>query len=388
MADYKTETDYAIIGAGIVGSALAWQLARAGHRVALLERRTVASGASGGPGHRGVRANNRDLREIPLALRALQIWPTLSTALGREAGFSPLGGLSIGEAERIKGSHGRVTLEARAAVQNAFGVRTEILDQAGVREKLPQVSRNVRYALFNPNDGIADHTTATRAFAATAVEAGAELREGATVQRIIDQEGGELAIELAGGARLSVRHRVIVLANTQVPSLLRASFDLSLPVWSFNPQVATVRVPRELKLDYLVNHNSRSLSLKRADADHVTVTGGAVGHWDDASETGQPDLTTLSQSLAALTATFPITATGSSVVSVEASRADSSSFDQIPIIDEVPGHRRVLFGTGWSGHGFAIGPAVAELLAHWLRDGKKPAVLEPFRLARFHPESH
>ncbi|ALM82864.1 FAD-binding oxidoreductase [Bordetella sp. N] len=376
--------DYVIVGAGIFGTALAWNLVGAGASVTVLERRTVASGASGGPGHRGVRANNRDLRELPLVVRALEIWPTLTEALGQQSGFERIGGLSIGEAERIRGSQGRVTLQARADVQNAYGARTEILDEAGVRARLPQVSGNVKYALYNPDDGIADHTQATRAFAAAAQARGVELREGAEVVAV-REEGGVASVILASGEHVRAGRAVILAANTHVDGLLTESFGLRLPVWTFNPQVATIKVSRALKLDHLVNHNSRSLSIKRADADHVTVTGGGVGTWDDATEIGTSNLNTLSASLAALTATFPITAADAHVVDVEASRADSSSVDQIPIIDRVPGHPAVWFATGWSGHGFAIGPAVAEAVAQGLLEQRIPAVLQPFGLHRFRP---
>ncbi|MCH3788361.1 FAD-dependent oxidoreductase, partial [Campylobacter jejuni] len=94
-------------------------------------------------------------------------------------------------------------------------------------------------------------------------------------------------------------------------------------------------------------------------------------------------LSTLSASLTALTATFPITATDTVVTRLDASRADSSSVDQIPIIDQVAGQEGVYYATGWSGHGFAIAPAVSEAVAAWLASGKRPAVLDPFGAARF-----
>lgn len=379
----EVSTDYVIVGAGIFGASLAWTLAGAGHSVTVLERREVASGASGGPGHRGVRANNRDLRELPLAVRALQIWPTLTERLGTDSGFEALGGLSLGELERVGGTHGRVTLAARAAVQNAYGARTEILNAAGVREKLPHVSDKVIYALYSPNDGIADHTVATRAFASAAVALGARLIEGATVQAVQSGTDGGASVTLTDGRVFAAKRAVVLAANTQVPKLLQAAFGLQLPVWSFNPQVAQLRVSRELKLDYLINHSNRTLSIKRADADHITVTGGAVGRWDDETETGNTDLSTLSASLTALTATFPLTSTDTEVTHLDASRADSSAVDQIPIIDRVPGHEGVLYATGWSGHGFAIAPAVSEAVAAWLTTGTRPEVLAPFGLARF-----
>ena len=70
--------DYVIVGGGIHGCAVAWELATRGADVLLLEAKSIASGASGGLGERGVRANGRDLRELPLMRLAYDIWPTPS----------------------------------------------------------------------------------------------------------------------------------------------------------------------------------------------------------------------------------------------------------------------------------------------------------------------
>ena len=78
-------TDYVIIGGGVYGCATAWHLAKAGASVTVLERWTVASGASGGPGHRGVRANWRDRRELPLMREAYPVWDALHETLGKTA---------------------------------------------------------------------------------------------------------------------------------------------------------------------------------------------------------------------------------------------------------------------------------------------------------------
>ena len=65
--------DFVIIGGGVYGVATAWHLARTGASVTVLERKTVASGASGGPGRRGVRANFRDRRELALMRAAYPV---------------------------------------------------------------------------------------------------------------------------------------------------------------------------------------------------------------------------------------------------------------------------------------------------------------------------
>ena len=64
-------------------------------------------------------------------------------------------------------------------------------------------------------------------------------------------------------------------------------------------------------------------------------------------------------------------------------RAETNALYQIPIIDRVPGTSNVLVGCGWTGHGWAIAPAVAPHLAHWALDGSAPDALKPFSLGRF-----
>ena len=64
-------------------------------------------------------------------------------------------------------------------------------------------------------------------------------------------------------------------------------------------------------------------------------------------------------------------------------RAEMISVDGIPIIDYLPGAANMLVGTGWSGHGWAIAPAVAKLMARWALSGERPEMLAPFGYGRF-----
>ena len=70
--------DFVIVGGGVYGAGVAWELARRGAEVLLVEAQRVASGASGGLGKRGVRANGRDLRELPLMRLAYELWPSFA----------------------------------------------------------------------------------------------------------------------------------------------------------------------------------------------------------------------------------------------------------------------------------------------------------------------
>lgn len=81
--------DVVIIGAGVIGCAAAYNLAKKGRSVTVLDREpNVGEGASSRNGG-GVRQSGRDGRELPLAMYAVKnIWPTLSDELGADASMS------------------------------------------------------------------------------------------------------------------------------------------------------------------------------------------------------------------------------------------------------------------------------------------------------------
>ena len=108
--------DFVIVGGGVYGCGVAWELAKRGAEVLLLEAKTIASGASGGLGKRGVRANGRDVSELPLMRLAYERWPTLHEEIGAETGYVRSGHLLLIEREPEYR-----TLAARAWLQTQQG---------------------------------------------------------------------------------------------------------------------------------------------------------------------------------------------------------------------------------------------------------------------------
>jgi sarcosine oxidase subunit beta len=70
------------------------------------------------------------------------------------------------------------------------------------------------------------------------------------------------------------------------------------------------------------------------------------------------------------------------LLSAEAERAEGIAIDMLPIVDRLPGLESAWVATGWSGHGWAIAPAVADLMAAWMLTGDRPPELAPFGLSR------
>ena len=168
--------DYVIVGGGIYGCTVAWELAKAGEDALLLEAKSIASGASGGLGERGVRASGRDLRELPLMRLAYEIWPVLHEQIAGFTGYRRLGHLLLIERE--------VDLAGAAAqvwMQNQNSIESRLLDAGQLRELEPQISENVIAAIYCPKDGVADHTATTRAMANAARQSGARIIENAQV---------------------------------------------------------------------------------------------------------------------------------------------------------------------------------------------------------------
>jgi sarcosine oxidase subunit beta len=110
-----------IVGGGVYGAAVAWHLASRGEAVELIEAGTIASGASGGPGRRGVRANGRDYREIPLMVRARELWPGLHESLGTAPLYETTGQIQLFEREIDL-----APAEARAVLQNRLGIESRV----------------------------------------------------------------------------------------------------------------------------------------------------------------------------------------------------------------------------------------------------------------------
>ena len=364
-----------IIGGGVYGAAVAWHLAKRGEAVELLEAKTVASGASGGPGRRGVRANCRDHRELPLMARARALWPTLHERLGTDPLFERTGHLQL-----IERPVDMPRAEVRAALQSRFGIPTAYLSEGEMRELEPATAPFVKAALHCPDDGVAFHAATTRAYAANAQKAGVTIREGVTVDRLVTRDGKVVAVATTAGDEIPVNGRLFILANSGVRSLVEPWLDL--PTWNLCLQVLVSKPLAENPIRHLVGHASRTLSLKREPDGRLMISGGRLGHWDQRTGTGTPIQSEVDANVADAVAVYP-SLEGIEIEAADTGHLEADSIDGIPVIDQLPDNPHVIYASGWTGHGWAIAPAVAELLAQWALDDRRPDLLAPFAFSRF-----
>lgn len=369
--------EYVIVGGGIYGVATAWALATRGADVLVLEASAVAAGASGGIGKRGVRANGRDLREMPLMRVAYDRWPGLDAELGASTGYERIGHLQLYDR-----SHDVGAAAVRARVQTAMGIPTAHLEGDRVREVEPGLGPKVLGGLHAPLDGVADHEATTHAYAQAAQRAGATIRTNAAVVGLALTGGAVRSVTLADGSSIDVGRELLLLNNGGIAGLLEQDLACRLPVWTVFPQVVRSTPAPRAPFRSLIGHMHRPVALKMIPGASVMLSGGWRGRWNADRGRSETIPASVTGNWAEAVSLFP--AIGElEIAESMADRAETTCLDLVPVIDRVPGASNVLVACGWSGHGWAIAPAVAPLLAEWALGGHSPEPLRPFALSRF-----
>lgn len=369
------KSDFIIVGGGVHGMAAAYNLALRGEEALVVEAESIAAGASGGFGQRGVRANRRDLRELPLMREANEIWPTLHEELGTSTGYARTGGVYLIDGPARSGFKGLGSAEIYARAQSALGIATEVWNRDRVRAEYPGIADEIEAASFVPTDGVASHDQTTHAFASAAVQRGVSVIENTRVTAVETKlDGSAAAVITAGGERILVGKALLLANNTGVRELVIETAGIDLPIWTIYPQGSRLRTRQEARIPRLTAHETRSLSVKML-GDEIMLTGGWRGR-----DGGVVD-EALQGNIAVLQSVFPYL-DDLEIISADASRAESASVDQLPIVGRVAPNVHV--ATGWSGHGWAIAPAVARHLAEALISNSDSAALSAFSPSRFH----
>jgi len=127
-------TEIAIVGGGVIGASIAWQLARRGANVTLIERDRLAAGASAG----GVRQLGRDPREMPLAIASIARWQTLEAELEANVEFRTGGQLRVAKREQDA-----PLLRQQAAEHRALGLDIRFVEGLELRRIAPDLAPGI-----------------------------------------------------------------------------------------------------------------------------------------------------------------------------------------------------------------------------------------------------
>ena len=383
MSASQQAADVVIVGGGIMGTSLAWQLARRGAgRVTLLERSVVAAGGSGKTGAL-LRRHYSNRPEAILAHRGWQTFAAWPELVGGGPVHTPLG--LIVTVETGSGYEDNVErLHRNVALQNAVGIPSRVVDRAELHELQPQADwSDVTHAAFEPDSGYVDAIAATHGMARAAQDAGAVVREGTLA----------LGIETAGDRVQGVRTSdgliptgtVVVAAGPWTPQIMRTA-GVAVPIAALRVQVAIAQRPLDIESHMIYLDTAAGIFARPWGPGRTLIgLGGGDQHdpvdpdrHDPGADPGYGDL-----AIAALARRLPAMR-GAAYLHGHAGLYDMTP-DAHPIIGPA-GPEGLYLMAGFSGAGFKKGPAVAEAMADVLfHPGHGPdwVDLRPFALQRF-----
>ena len=127
-----TNVDYIIVGGGVIGCAIAYNLAKAKASVLVLEKSEIGTGASSRNGG-GVRQSGRDPRELPVAMFGVrELWPTLWEELDADVEYHKKGNLRLG-----KTAEHRKVLEKLVSQGQSAGLEQTLIDYDEIKDHQP-----------------------------------------------------------------------------------------------------------------------------------------------------------------------------------------------------------------------------------------------------------
>ena len=417
--------DVVVIGGGIMGAASALFLARAGRSVVVVEKGRIA-GEQSGRNWGWVRQQARDVDELPLMIESNRMWRTAERELGADIEWTQGGNLALArDPDRI------AFFEEWLAVADEKGLDSRLLTPSEVSAILPDVQGEWLGAMFTPSDGHAEPMKATWAFARAAETAGATIVEGCAVDQIIVEGGRVTGVETERGF-IRAQH-VICAAGVWSARLLRYA-GIDLPVRVVRSTVAST-TPIGPLTEMAVGYHPVVSFRQRRDGTVYIASGG----WSDYDVTlqsfrhlrmffpnyvknrrmirihvGRPLGSDVTRTLIPWTRDrFPwrtqrVLSPPASEEKVRQSVIDfhklfpslefevvnrwagyiDTTPDAVPVIDLLDKPAGLVIATGFSGHGFAMGPIVGRVVAELVVDGASEFDLSAFRLRRFRDGSY
>ncbi len=412
--------DVVVIGGGIIGASTAFFLAQKGISVAMCEKGHIA-GEQSSRNWGFCRQQGRDPRELPLIGESLRIWRTIDRTIEGDTGFRQAGIVYLAEDEKAAAAHEKWLDYARP-----YQLDTRRIAGPELAALLPGAARQWPSALHTASDGRAEPQKAAPAIAVAVRRLGGTVLTDCAV-RGLDTAAGRIAgvvtekgriacgsVVLAGGAwsRLFCRNLGITLPQLKVRgSVMRTSAVANAPEASLWAPGLGLR--KRLDGGYSVAHGSLTDvdigpdNFRLLKAFWPALRGAHTGlrlrfgkrFLEEMAEPARwpldrespfervrvldpaPSADLLDVAAAQLRADFP--AFKDARIEERWAGYIDVTPDAVPVISPVEQLSGFFIATGFSGHGFGIGPGAGRLMAD-LVSGAPPIVdPAPYRFARF-----
>ena len=363
--------DVVIIGGGVMGSAIAYNLAKEGLKPAVIERGDIGGEASGSNGG-GVRQSARNLKEMPLAMESIRMYGHLHEELGMDVEYVREGNLRLCASEEEVDA-------MRKSVENqkAVGLELEMLDRKKILEINPYVSEKVMGASYCPTDGHANPLLVTYAFFKKAKSLGAQFFTHEAVTDIRLQKGKVTAIVTD---KQVIETDLVVNAAGVSGRKVANMVGLDLPMKPvFSEALITEPYPPVFK--QMIGH-AKGLFYGRQTVHGPFFWGGFVGTETFIHQEGKPLFHYIGPAISRMLIDYFPALKDLHVIRTWSGLIAQMS-DAIPVLgltEEVPGF---VFATGFSGHGFGLAPVIGRLISELIMDCGTSIPIHDFCYGRF-----
>ena len=407
MPETPESSDVVIVGAGIAGISAAWFLHQAGLRVVVCEKGFVA-GEQSSRNWGWIRQQGRDQAELPIVMESMRLWQEIADQLDSDIGYQREGSLYLCKNDEDMAEHDRFMSFAPT-----YGLDTTRLNRQQLEALVKDCPSQWRSALYTSDDARAEPSLAVPAMAKTLADRGVSIIENCAVEKILTQsqrvtgvltEHGEIraaSVLCAGGAWSTFLLRG---CGIRLPQLtVKASVARTAPaplIFNGNAAGSTISFRRRLDGGYTVASSDyleilpsaghlrfvkdflpllrSSLGKLRIRIPELTIDTNFTRH---RTLNPIPTAKTIARIKQRLGERVP------ALKDIELVEAWSGMIDAlpdvVPVLDRADPIDGLFISTGFSGHGFGIGPAAGKIVANLIQGNTVEYDLARFRLARF-----
>jgi len=369
--------DFIIIGGGIVGASVAYNLARLGAKnVVLLERGEINSGGTAKScaivrTHYSIKAN------LIHAVESLKIFSNFPDIVGGDAGFQKTGYMILGPEEH------RRPMEAVFRAQNQHGVDTRILSKEEATELHPLLQvDDVGVIGYDSQTGYCDPHLVTTSYANRAKELGATVLTDTPVTGL-SQNGAVTTVETPAG---NFQSPAVVIATGPWAHNFGSILGIEFPFVVSRHKVITLKInqPYQPGWPIIKDLTTPDKLYFRPETGGVVLIGtGDHGDpiTDPDSLTDHVDMAHIERIATLMTHRMPTFAEAQYTAGWTGPYDITPDWN--PLVGPIPGHEGLFIATGFSGHGFKLAPTIGEGLAQLVM-GQTPRVpIDMYDMSRF-----
>ena len=367
--------DAVIIGGGVMGCSILYNLACRGVTdTVLLERDVLASGSTG-RSQAILRMHYSNEVTTRLAWDSLAVFRDFTEIVGVPSGYTKTGYFII------VGPEDRDAMMANVHMQRSVGVDTSTVTAEDVREIAPMIEPGEGESFaYEPDSGYADPYSVTTGYANAARESGARVMSG-TPAAGIEITAGRVTAILTRNGRIETSVAVVAAGPWAGPLL--ASIGVDVPLRPIRHQVIMLRRPQDAVPDHPIIGDVVNDMSPRPDVGNLTLIGVGEDEESDPESFNQGvDMPMVEQTFQKLVRRMP--GMTNALFRGGWSGLFTITPDWHPVLDRVDGIDGLHVAVGFSGHGFKLSPMIGVVMSELITEGEATSIdISELGLARF-----